>query len=313
MSLFDDWQTFFTPQQFAGHYQAAYQDYQTFLTQIIQTPHQSLILILTQTLPADVNRWLRPGMPVENLKLEGLGEDAAVMLQQLGLTGESAWPKLIETCGDRPSSLLLVNSIIQSLFSGNVKKYLEFNPLGITEDHLKLVTQSLTLLTPIEQQILTVIALAENPLSLNDLAPKIPLNQLGLLSALTSLANRNLLQQIDHSFTLEAAINHSLLSLSVKKIWQELSQLLLENIMPKSSYWISYDLQEVFSNPKAHPSFHQLWRSYQQENPQLLLSLPSDCPVSLFKETGYFMTNWQAFVTSELVNKANDTSEEDTV
>jgi len=301
--VFDDWQTLFASQQFAGHYQGIYQGYQTFLHQIIQTSHQSLILIITQTLPADVNRWLRPGMPVKNLKLGGLGEYAPLMLQQLGLTGEAAWPKLIETCGDRPLSLLFSQTVIQSLFASNVESYLDFNPLGITEDHFALVKQSLTPLTPVEYQILTVIALAESPLSLIDLAPQIPLNQLGLLSALNSLANRHLLQTIDHSFILEAAIANGLLSLFVQKIWQELVQLVQENILTKQSYWVNYNLQAALSDPKSHPNFHQLWRSYQQENPQLISVISSEYPISLSPETGYFITNWQALVASALKEK----------
>jgi len=295
--VLDDWQTLFTSQQFAGHYRGIYQDYQFFLEQIVKTSHQSLILILSQTLPMGVNRWLRPGMPVKNLTLDGLGKETPLMLQNLGLTGEKAWPQLIATCGDRPLSLLLVNTVIQSLFAGNVENYLAFNPLGITEDHLQLVDQSLTPLTAIEKQILTVIALVESPVSLNQISPKIPVNQLGLLSALTSLANRHLLQSRDQLFHLETAIANGLLSLVVQKIWQELGQLLQENLLTKPSYWVEYDLNSAFSDPKAHPKFHQLWRSVQQENPDLLSKIPSECPLSASKEMGYFVTNWQALIS----------------
>ncbi|MEY2984027.1 MAG: hypothetical protein RLZZ568_644 [Cyanobacteriota bacterium] len=289
----DDWQCLFSPQQFAGHYQAPYQDYQTLLERLIQTPHQSLILIISQTLPTGMRRWLRPGLPVQTLTLTGLGQAAPLLLENLGLTGKSAWPQLMATCGDRPLSLLLVNDVIQSLFAGNVDQYLSFNPLGICEDHLTLVQQSLTGLSPIEQKILTVIALAETPISLQDLAPQIPLNQLGLLAALTSLRNRHYLQESDTLLYLEAAIANSVLSLTVKRLWQELVQLQQENIVTRSSYWVEYDFQQAFADPMAHPQFQHLWQSYQSENPDLLSALPSECPVPLSPALGYLSRNWQ--------------------
>ncbi|MEB3226963.1 MAG: NB-ARC domain-containing protein, partial [Synechocystis sp.] len=239
--VFDDWQTLFAPHQFAGHYAVAYQDYQTFLDKIIQIPHQSLILIISHTLPTAISRRLRPGTPVKTLTLDGLGPETPVMLEKLGLSGEAAWPKLLETCGDRPGSLLLANGVIQSLFGGDVESYLAFNPLGITEDHFTLVQQSLSALTPMEQRILTVIALAEGPLSLNHLASQIPLNPLGLLAALNSLTQRHLIRQNDQGLHLEAAIAHGLLSLAVKRIWQELGQLLQNHDLTKPSYWVDYD------------------------------------------------------------------------
>jgi hypothetical protein len=220
------------------------------------------------------------------------------MLQNLGLTGESAWPKLCQTCGDRPLSLLLVNAVIQSLFAGNVKNYLTFNPLGITEDHLTLVQESLSPLTPMERRILTVLALAERPVTLTDLAPHVPLNSLGLLSALVSLNNRQLLQQRDQCLHLETAIAHGLLSLTVKTIWQELIKLLEENILTRSSHWVEYDFQRAFSDSPSHPKFQYLWRSYQQEKPQLLSAIPSECPIPLSPALGYLKTNWQGLSQS---------------
>ncbi|MEB3226947.1 MAG: hypothetical protein VKJ27_01055, partial [Synechocystis sp.] len=91
----------------------------------------------------------------------------------------------------------------------------------------------------------------------------------------------------------EAAIAHGLLSLAVKRIWQELGQLLQNHDLTKPSYWVDYDFHEALSDPQTHPKFQQLWRSYQQENPQLLATLPPECPLSFSPALGYLKTNWE--------------------
>lgn len=296
--VFDDWHTLLAPQQFAGHYQPAYEDYQRFLTQMVETQGQSQVLILSQTLPTTVKRQLRPGMPIAHLPLGGLGEDAPLFLHNLGLTGEAAWPQLLETCGDRPGSLLLAQSALQSLFASNVERYLAFNPLGITEEHLAFVHESLAAMTAVEVRIVTLIALAEAPVLLPDLAPHIPLNSLGLLSALSSLDQRHWLQQREDRLGLDAAIANGIRHLFVQRLWQELQEWVRDAIFSKPSYWVDYDLQPLFANPQSHPQFHCLWRSYQLEYGNLLTTLPQECPLSLTNPPGHLATNWRALVNT---------------
>jgi hypothetical protein len=60
------------------------------------------------------------------LPLRGLGESAAEILKNKGLTDEPKWENLIQRYSGNPSWLNIIASTIQDLFNGSVDRFLSY-------------------------------------------------------------------------------------------------------------------------------------------------------------------------------------------
>ena len=292
--IIDNWQVTLSTGQLAGYYAPAQQGFRELLSRLLQSRHQSLVIIISSIVPQGVRQWLRPGVPCQQLTLGGLPPAAWESFgQSLGLLPSSGIEQLACHCGDRPLSGLQIAPIIRQLFGGNVQAYLAFNPLGITEEMQTWAQGQLTSLTSPERDIVEILAFTEAPLSLGQLQAQVALQPVGLLSTLTSLVDRHLVSLIKEKFVLETVIARSELSQQVNRLWADLRQLNTDEFLPLESGWYQRPLARLFIDTEQHPLFQHLWQSHHQQTSQILEQLQnSTIPASPPEK--YLVENWQA-------------------
>ncbi|MGL5035501.1 MAG: NB-ARC domain-containing protein, partial [Microcystaceae cyanobacterium] len=166
--ILDDFETLLQPQSLAGKFQPIYQDYQPFLQRVSEEDHQSCLLIISQEKLKCLTLAEGARLPVRSLLLGGLGNDAKSLLKSLGMKLEKSWEILINQCGDYPLSLILVTSVIQDLFAGDVAQFLAFNAHAMTEENWQLINTQLERLAEQEWNLIYPLALSPNAFSLSD-------------------------------------------------------------------------------------------------------------------------------------------------
>lgn len=108
------------------------------------------------------------------------------------------WKTLSDILGENISK----SNTIKDLFGGNVRAFLPYQPLFLTEESKMLIAQQLNHLSPIEQQILLKIDQAADSISIPQL---LQISEIGIsdtLNGLQSLKRRSFIeisQQEDHT------------------------------------------------------------------------------------------------------------------
>ncbi|MFB2918027.1 NB-ARC domain-containing protein [Aerosakkonema funiforme] len=122
--ILDDVQNIFKSGQLAGQYLAEYDDYSKFFKQIATSSHQSCVILLSWEKPREVATLEAENRSTRTLHLKGLGEQAAEILREKGLTDEDNWSELIALYQGHPCWLKIIASTIQDLFNGSVSLFL---------------------------------------------------------------------------------------------------------------------------------------------------------------------------------------------
>ncbi|MEG5061895.1 NB-ARC domain-containing protein [Microcoleus sp. A2-C5] len=122
--ILDDVHNIFSSGQLAGEYLAEYKDYGKFFKQIATSSHQSCLILLSWEKPREITTLEGENRPTRTLHLKGLGEQAAEILEEKGLTHEEKWSELITLYQSHPSWLNIIASTIVELFDGNVSRFL---------------------------------------------------------------------------------------------------------------------------------------------------------------------------------------------
>ncbi|MCG6138502.1 MAG: NB-ARC domain-containing protein [Nostoc sp. LLA-1] len=138
-------------------YGKQYAEYGTFFNRIIEEQHQSCLLLTSREPFIDFNRLQNKGQPVRTIKLEGLGKEALEIFRLYRLTNEDKWGDLIQTYRGNPLSLKMLAEKIQSFFGGNVKDFLDFQTVLMTDifqESLDELFEEKGRLTILEKQII---------------------------------------------------------------------------------------------------------------------------------------------------------------
>ena len=195
--------------QRAGRYRPGYEAYEQLVRQFGQPEHQSCLLITSRERPQGFRRLERDNPLVRANHLIGLSTQAGQqLLTQQGLVEEAA-PRaiLIDRYAGHPLALKLVAETIEDLYFGDVAAFLEEETL-IFADIRDVLDQHFARLSPLEQEILTWLAIEREPIAVQALGDNLlgPLKRGVYLEALRSLQGRNLLERQDNGLTLQNVV-----------------------------------------------------------------------------------------------------------
>ncbi len=136
--ILDDFQELFISEELAGNYLPDCRNYGKFLKEIACSPHNSCLLLLSWEKPTEIATLEGENRPCRSLQLGSLGEAAAEILTNKGLTDENKWGELIQLYGGNPSWLNIIASTIEDLFNGSVDRYLSYPSLFLGDLEPKL-------------------------------------------------------------------------------------------------------------------------------------------------------------------------------
>ena len=215
----------------AGAYRVGYDVYGQLLNYIGRHEHQSCLLLTSRERPQGWARLERDTSLVRSLTLSGLSTEASrTLLRQQGLTIEaSPETTLIVRYAGHPLALKLVAETIAELYFGDVTAFLKDETL-IFADIRDVLDQHFARLSPLEQELMTWLAIEREPVSVQTLENDLlgPVTPRECLEALRALQTRSLLEKQDTGFTLQNVIIEYVTERFVEQIYLELTQDRLE-------------------------------------------------------------------------------------
>jgi hypothetical protein len=192
--ILDDVQELFIKEKLAGQYKSEYRDYQSFLTMITETEHQSSLILISQEKCQKMISLDEELYPVQCLELQGL--DSIDILKNYGLQDQESWSMLIQLYNENPVYLKDIAGLIKNIFSGKVSEFLKENSLILTESIQSRLSQLFERLSPIEQHIIIELSQDNHPVSREDLRESLSLSSMDLINGLDSLTRRYLIKVI---------------------------------------------------------------------------------------------------------------------
>jgi hypothetical protein len=201
--ILDDCQELFTSGELAGTYPPQNQSYPKLWQQIARccvrkaspTPHNSCFLLLSWEQPAEIANLEEENRPSRSLQLGGIGDSAADILANKGLTDEDKWPQLVRLCSGNPSWLNIVASTIRNLFNGSVDRYLSYPTLflGDLEPRLQVYYQRLS---PPEKTVIQWLGNQNAAADVSSKPAELALSDIDFLKAIHSLKKRSFIEQV---------------------------------------------------------------------------------------------------------------------
>lgn len=187
--------------ELAGYYCQEHENYRELLRRIIETPHQSCLLLTGLELPKEIAAFSGNIIPVRCLRLTGLQTEGGGIFKEKVLSELEKCRDLIQLYRGNPLALKIVATTIQDLFGGNISEFFKHNTIffGDIRDVLDEQFESLSAL---EIEILYWLALEYQPISLLRLQDNIlpVVSSAELIEALPSLERRYLIINSKKSF-----------------------------------------------------------------------------------------------------------------
>ncbi|ELS00582.1 NB-ARC domain-containing protein [Xenococcus sp. PCC 7305] len=180
----------------AGKYRDGYQDYEKLFQYLVESSHQSTVLITGLEKPRGILQVKEHNSVVRSWQLLGLSsEDISPILSSENLSGTTEWQNLIHLYQGNPLYLRIVAKTIAKLFNGNVAEFLAQKSLVFGEI-AQLLANSFARLSDLEQEILYWLASEGTAISLSQIQEEIPLSIYPgqLIEALESLQQRSLIE-----------------------------------------------------------------------------------------------------------------------
>jgi WD40 repeat protein/DNA-binding XRE family transcriptional regulator len=208
--VLDNLETLLEAEDPEGNYRVGYQGYGRLIERLGESAHQSCVVLTSREKPREIEALEGPRGPVRSLHLVGLSQEAArTLLEDKDLRGaSSAWLQLIATYAGNPLALKIVGQAIVDLFAGDIVAFLHSGEL-IFNGIRVVLRQQVARLTPLEQALLTWLAVVREWTSLDTLLSllvKRP-TRARVLEALEALSRRSLIERGQGaSFTLQAVV-----------------------------------------------------------------------------------------------------------
>ncbi len=208
----------------AGHCREGYEAYCELIRRLGESPHQSCVILTSRERPGMFARW-RASSSVASIHLEGLSLDASKRyLAELDVGQiDDAWISLIRQYGGNPLMLALSVEIVQQVFGGDVSTFLRSEQLTVG-DIWALLDEQIKRLSALEWEIMAWLAIEREPASISVLMDDIldDFSSGDVLSALTYLRRRNLVQSTGEGFSLQNVI--------MEYVTARLLQIMIESI-----------------------------------------------------------------------------------
>jgi Zn-dependent oligopeptidase len=132
--------------------------------------------------------------PVKCLELSGLNNTD--IFQNIKLKDEQIWSKLIDLYAGNTVYLKDISNVIKKMFQGSVADFLN-EGFMLTEDMKSQFDELFHRLSPIEQQIISVIGKFSQPVTREQLKENLNLSSTELINGLQSLNRRYLVTTIE--------------------------------------------------------------------------------------------------------------------
>jgi predicted ATPase len=213
--VLDDIHHLFSSGDFAGKYQQQHQKYRSFFKQIENLSHQSSFLLIGWEPPRDFpqikSKNPSNNNPIRTLQLAGLEPPAAMeILKDCGLAESDNSETLIRHYQGNPFWLKSAANLIQELGESLANELLENNSVLLPEDVKDTVRQQCDRLSKTEQQILSLLATKNQPISLAKLLETAQIPSSNLVNALQSLGRRSLIKKEKNLYSLPAVLKQEM-------------------------------------------------------------------------------------------------------
>lgn len=197
-------------------YGEKYAEIGVFLRRIVESKHQSCLVLTSREPFNDIAKLQRSRRPGFSLKIEGLDLTAArEILRSKGLTDEHRWSELLEPYLGNPSAIEVVASRIKDYFNGSVANFLKFKTTLASEIFREALDQHFYTpgrLTYLEKQIMLYLAekmveIPGSPILFSNLVSdlkalaKKQISISGIIEALDALRERSLIEVRKHGET----------------------------------------------------------------------------------------------------------------
>ena len=192
--VLDDVETILQRGELAGHYRQEYEGYKDFLRRIVETSHQSCLVLTSLEKPREIAALEGKTLPVRSLQLTGLKEAAQEIFKEKNLLEPSKWGELIQLYRGNPLALKIVATTIQELFGGKVGEFLRQNTI-VFGDLRDILDEQFERLSELETEILYWLATECQPVSLTKIRADIlsPVSPSEVIETLESLLRRALI------------------------------------------------------------------------------------------------------------------------
>ncbi len=194
-----------------GHMRVGFEGYARLLRQMGETRHQSCLLLTSREKPADLMPPEGRRAPVRALRLAGLEAAACehLLMEHEVVGSQEERTRLIERYAGNPLALKIVAETIADLFGRAIKQFLSAGT-PIFGSISKLLEDQWTRLTPLEQTVLSWLAILREPVTFEELQAVLvaKLLPVQVLEAMDGLHRRSLLErgQRAGSFTLQSMV-----------------------------------------------------------------------------------------------------------
>jgi hypothetical protein len=200
----------FTPRQ----WREGYENYAELLRRIGTERHQSCLLLTSREKPNEIAALEGETSPIRCLQLRGLRDaDAVALFKDKGFLGsEIGLRSLIQIYGGSPLALKAIATMIQEVFGGNVKEFLNQNTVVLGDRLRRLLKEQVSRLSPMEKDVIYWLAIERQPVCLSKLRANfvLPPTPSQLMEILVSLERRSLLDKIAEpngiAFTLQPMV-----------------------------------------------------------------------------------------------------------
>lgn len=222
--ILDNMETILHGGEQAGLFCPGYEDYGELLRLLIETRHQSSVLLTSREKPAMVGVSEGIDLPVRSLPLSGSPEAARSLLEAKGLSGdETDKAALCDRYGNSPLALKIVATSIQSLFDGDISLFLAENTL-VFNGIQRLLGQQFDRLTALGQQVMYWLAInrewTSSTVLIEDIYPAQPRSK--VLSALESLSWRSLIETQGGQYTQQPVVMEYVTSRFIEQVGKEI-------------------------------------------------------------------------------------------
>lgn len=207
---FDNLETIFSSDNYAGYYLPGYEGYGELLLRIGETHHQSCLLITSREQSKELATMAGSQLPVRSLHIHGLSiAEGQNIFSAKGIVGYSHldWENLIISYGGNPLYLKIIATTILDLFNGSIADFLA-QGTTVFGDVRNLVSQQFNRLSILEKSILYWLAVNCQSVGLDtlkaDLLSRVSTSD--LLEILESLHRRSLIEKQGSQFTLQPVV-----------------------------------------------------------------------------------------------------------
>ena len=236
--VLDNLETLLEPGEREGRFRDDYVGYRTLLRDVAAARHQSCVVVTSREAPPEL-ALLSGGQLVQTLELGGLGAgDAQRLLAEKQLSGSDVdWARLIAQFGGNGLALKIVGETIRQVFGGNLGEFFQqAGSASLFGGIKRLVHQQVERSSPLEQAVLTRLAIEREPLTIAELLAELSpfVGQAAVVEALEALRRRSLIErtQPGAGFTLQSVVLEYMTDRLVEQVAEDIARGRPDHLVP---------------------------------------------------------------------------------